>query len=614
MSVRSLFLLKILFTLSSGASAAGFPLGVDYTQFSIPTATQIRTDKEGCIYVLQSFAFSSNTPSSTVVKLTSDGKTAVWRNMLAIAASSFAVDPNGNVYVTPLVLGGPVSVSKLHPDGSGLAWTKPTGITVGFVPSLTTDTTGRIYVAGFDGANGHVVRLSADGDTQDYSRTFAGMPASIAVDAAGSAYVTGHAASGIFLTRLNSDGSAAFYSSASHPSEPSVAIAPNGGIVVYSGGVLKRFDSNGTLVSSKTVANFGTSYPGVVLDAAGNAYIGGSSAGASYPVKNTLATCGTELLSVIAPDDTVLQTTYVPGAWFNTRLPMAIGRNSTVLLAPRAFPGFVPSREGPFIAGENASLLVQLATQTVVQTLPLACAVNALSFQTGANSIQTGVIAPGEIVTLFGNGLGPKTGIAGSATPQSPFPTKLGEVQATVNGTLAPLLWVQNRQINLIVPWGTAAGAKAEVCVIHSGVNTNCLSLDTALTAPGVASVDGTFAAAMNQDGTLNSSANPAPAGSVVAVWATGLGPVTPSQGDGAIVTNTAFNTAFSFVELNIPPIFKLPGRLEYPEMTYAGPAPLIVSGVTQINFRADESGPYTVVSGGKRSQPFSIHIARTAQ
>lgn len=613
MSARFLFLLTILFAASSFGATPDFLLGVDYTEFSIPTATHIRTDKDGGIYILSSFTFSSNTPPSTVVKLTPDGKTAVWRKMLDIAASSFAVDPNGNVYVTPLVLGGPVSVAKLNPNGFGLSWTKPTGITVGFgfIPSLTTDTLGRIYVAGFDAGNGHLVRLSADGSTQEYTRTFAGMPTSIAVDEAGSAYVTGHASSGIFLTRINADGSSAFYSSASHTSEPAVAIAPDGRIVVYSGGMLKRFDSNGTLISSKTVATFGTSYPGVVLDAAGNAYIGGASTGVSYPVKNTLATCGTELLSVIAPDDTVLQTTYVPGAWFNTRLPIAMGGNSAVLLAPRAFPGFVPSREGPYIVGSNSSLLVQLSTQTVAQTLPLSCAVNGLSFQTGANSIQTGVIAPGEIVTLFGNDLGPETGIIGTAGLGSSFPNKLGEVQATVNGQPAPLLWAQDRQINLIVPWGTAVGSDAEVCVFNTGTKTNCLTLATAETSPGVTTTDGIHAAAMNQDGTINSPTNPAPADSVVAIWATGLGPVAPAQPDGALVVEPLpFNTLFSYIEFFTPNIFPGGGGTSTnPVMTYAGPAPGMVSGVTQINFRSTgRNGSYRVWIGSKSSQPFQIY------
>jgi uncharacterized protein (TIGR03437 family) len=46
--------------------------------------------------------------------------------------------------------------------------------------------------------------------------------------------------------------------------------------------------------------------------------------------------------------------------------------------------------------------------------------------------------------------------------------------------------------------------------------------------------VDGTHAAALNQDGTVNSAANPVAPGSIVSVFATGLGPITPLQADGS--------------------------------------------------------------------------------
>jgi uncharacterized protein (TIGR03437 family) len=47
---------------------------------------------------------------------------------------------------------------------------------------------------------------------------------------------------------------------------------------------------------------------------------------------------------------------------------------------------------------------------------------------------------------------------------------------------------------------------------------------------------DAVYAIAFNQDGTPNTSANPAQPGSTVKVFATGLGPLTPALPDGAIV------------------------------------------------------------------------------
>jgi len=107
----------------------------------------------------------------------------------------------------------------------------------------------------------------------------------------------------------------------------------------------------------------------------------------------------------------------------------------------------------------------------------------------------------------------------------------------------APLLWVQDSQINgvcaMVGKAGSGTGLAApttQVCVTYNNVPTNCLGLPVAQTAPGVFTVDGAYAAAVNQDGTTNSASNPAPAGSLVSVWATGLGPITPAQADGTLV------------------------------------------------------------------------------
>ena len=138
------------------------------------------------------------------------------------------------------------------------------------------------------------------------------------------------------------------------------------------------------------------------------------------------------------------------------------------------------------------------------ETFPLACVSNAATFANGP-------IAPGEIVTLFGNGLGPQQGVQLSATLQSPFPTQAESVQVTFDGKPAPLLWVQDTQINLVVPW-SVAGPTTEVCATYNNVQTNCLTWPVAEASPAVFTVDGYYAAALNQDGTLNSATSPAPA------------------------------------------------------------------------------------------------------
>ena len=80
----------------------------------------------------------------------------------------------------------------------------------------------------------------------------------------------------------------------------------------------------------------------------------------------------------------------------------------------------------------------------------------------------------------------------------------------------------------------------------------------------------------INQDGTLNSEQNPAPQGSVVTIYATGLNNTQPPLATGVIATE-AVPLAFE-AQLQI-------GSATGGQLTYAGTAPGFVAGLTQINF-----------------------------
>ena len=95
------------------------------------------------------------------------------------------------------------------------------------------------------------------------------------------------------------------------------------------------------------------------------------------------------------------------------------------------------------------------------------------------------------------------------------------------------------------------------------------------------------YAAAVNQDGTLNSLAHPAPTGSIVSLYMTGLGALSPAPADGSIAqlplpvltsqVQIAFQTGMSAGLI----LIMAPG-----EILYSGPAPLEVGGLYQVNVR----------------------------
>jgi uncharacterized protein (TIGR03437 family) len=112
------------------------------------------------------------------------------------------------------------------------------------------------------------------------------------------------------------------------------------------------------------------------------------------------------------------------------------------------------------------------------------------------------------------------------------------------------------------------------------------LNLTPVNVAPGIfvseaSSAEIAHAAALNQDGTINSQQNTAPAGSVVAIFATGMGPASPPADDGEL------SAQLSTLEF---PIIVTTRSGQALDVLYAGQAPGLVAGVVQINFRLGDA------------------------
>jgi uncharacterized protein (TIGR03437 family) len=79
--------------------------------------------------------------------------------------------------------------------------------------------------------------------------------------------------------------------------------------------------------------------------------------------------------------------------------------------------------------------------------------------------------------------------------------------------------------------------------LVVNGSNANAIALPVAGTAPGIFTQDSSGVGAggiSNADSSINSPANPAAAGSVVTIAATGEGQTTPPGVDGAIASDPA--------------------------------------------------------------------------
>ncbi|HYZ82817.1 MAG TPA: PQQ-binding-like beta-propeller repeat protein [Bryobacteraceae bacterium] len=161
---------------------------------------------------------------------------------------------------------------------------------------------------------------------------------------------------------------------------------------------------------------------------------------------------------------------------------------------------------------------------------------------TGSATFDSTAVAPGQLVTLFGRGIGPDSGVLAPSFPAvASLPTSLGDTQVFFNGVAAPLLFAQANQVNAIVPFEVVGPGTADVEISHSGQMTQTVTVSVVEKQPGIFTIGGTGsgqAIVQNADGSLNSSSNLAAKGSTVSIFATGAGQTTPALPDGAFAPN----------------------------------------------------------------------------
>src|ERR1700722_1919564 len=217
-------------------------------------------------------------------------------------------------------------------------------------------------------------------------------------------------------------------------------------------------------------------------------------------------------------------------------------------------------------------------------------------------SFQAIPLTGGSLFSIFGSGLASQTASASTV----PFSRSLGGVTVQfVNGSTtidAPISYVQpgagtSSQINAQVPWqlvppGTTA--TVNMVVSNNGVPSATTPVSIAPFSPGIFgfnSASGTFAIAYTyQDGMFawptNSVAglttHPAALGSLIIVYATGLGAVTPPIDDGA-----APGTVLTSV--NTPPVVMIGGISA--QVAFAGLQPQF-PGVYQLNVTIPANAP----------------------
>lgn len=196
---------------------------------------------------------------------------------------------------------------------------------------------------------------------------------------------------------------------------------------------------------------------------------------------------------------------------------------------------------------------------------------------TNVASYATAAISPGEMVVIFGSGMGPAQVTTAQLDSQGKVSNSLSQVQVLFDGAAAPLIYVSASQISAMVPYGLGGKSTTQIQVVYQGASSDPVQKTVAASAPGIFTADSSGigqAAMTNADGSYNATATPAAPGSYVTFYLTGEGQTTPPGSDGNIATSTA-NVA-------LPVTVQIAGRTV--QLLYAGSAPGNVNGFAQIN------------------------------
>ncbi len=409
--------------------------------------------------------------------------------------------------------------------------------------------------------------------------------------------------------------------------------------------------------------DYGISITAVAIDSQGNVVFGGSASPglavtkgaleATYPAANSSADYGAIFVSKVdASASSYLFSTYVgEGIWESPAGALALDSQGDIWVtggsAPSALPlpSSVPLLGSTFLAelsADGASVIDAItapagaAGQAIVITpsgSPAALGsagsllldlpgqpASLVGIQNSAGIQVSSNVAPYELVSLFWVGLGPANALGGQVV-NGALTDSLGGVQVLFNNVAAPLLYVGPNQINAIVPSSVVEEDTTAVQIVTPNGTLTGPMLSVVPSEPevfqnGPPMPPGGPAVALDQDGSLNSATNPAAAGSVVTVWATGGGLENSTHSEDGIIPPYLFGPLLPVSVLS--PMYTITGGLNSLEVLYAGNAPGMVTGALQVNFRLpqnvgsyDGQIPCQLQIGAAVSSRFSIYVAQ---
>jgi uncharacterized protein (TIGR03437 family) len=221
----------------------------------------------------------------------------------------------------------------------------------------------------------------------------------------------------------------------------------------------------------------------------------------------------------------------------------------TTLIDATQLTAFAPASA---IAGPGV-VTIAVALQDLISNSPALTITPPLPATTTAGVVNTisllPLIAPGSLISIYGVNLA-----AGDATaPSLPLPGALNGTSVTINGNLAPLVFVSATQINAQTPYETKEGT-ATLLIQAGSVTSAPVKFQVVDTAPAVVTTAGSrHAMAQNDpDAALNTPDNPAQPGQSVTVFLTGQGVLDNPVPNGAVPPDSPISAPLAAIQAQI--------------------------------------------------------------
>jgi uncharacterized protein (TIGR03437 family) len=518
----------------------------------------------------------------------------------------FAFDSSGNMYIADgannvirkVSSGGTITTfagngTAGYTGDKGVATSAelndPTGVAV--------DSAGNVYIA--DSAN-MVVRMvnpsgtittfagtnvaGFQGDTGPANQAELNLPTAVAVDSSGNLYIAdtnNNAIREVIAGTINTVSNTQAYLQnpegvfVDAAGDVFVADTGNQRVVEFTAGVYDFFVIAGTGVSGFSGDNGPAlnaqlaDAKGVAVDSQGYVYIADT-------INSRIRKVGLDgVITTIA----------------GTGQPEYGGEAQYATTAPMDFPGAVAIGPGGNVYLSDTHNSVIRMLQLLTPSIQINGVVNSADFGP--------VISQGALASIAGVNLSSE-----KVTATLPLPLSLADVTVTVNGVIAPILYVQPTLINFQVPWQTQPGP-ATVTVAVNGVSAAPVTATVVLAEPAIFSLGGGIAAIENADSSINTPKNPAKEGSQIAVYLTGSGPVSPAVSNAVASPSAPLSMLTGQYTATIGPAMA--------EVKFAGLTPSTV-GLTQFNIIVPSGLPaasysLTITIDGQTSNTVSVAI-----